>query len=85
MSRFQADLTINLHGFTAEAALLRVRRTLETGRYRGKTVLIIHGFGQGKIREAVRRWAADSSMVKTVWPGEDFFLDGGGGVTALFL
>lgn len=85
MTRFHSDLTLNLHGMTAEAALWRVRRTLETGHYRGKTVLIIHGFGQGKIREAVRDWAKGTSLVKTVWPGEDYFLEGGGGVTALFL
>lgn len=85
MTKLHADLTLNLHGLTADAALWRVRRTLETGHYRGKTILLIHGFGQGKIREAVRSWAANSTLVKTVWPGEDFFLEGGGGVTALFL
>lgn len=85
MTRFQADLTMNLHNMTAEAALWRLRRTLESGHYRGKTVLVIHGFGQGVLRQTVRDWANGSPLVKTVWPGEDFFLEGGGGVTALFL
>lgn len=85
MSKLKADLVIDLHGLTADAALWRVRRALEAENMRGKTILIIHGFGQGKIRDAVRGWAAGSRKVKTIWPGEDFFLDGGGGVTALFL
>lgn len=85
MSRFQADLTVNLHNMTGEAALWRLKRTLEPGHYRGKTVLVIHGFGKGVLRETVRAWAKKSPLVKSVWPGEDYFLDGGGGVTALFL
>jgi len=85
MAWFQADLTVNLHKMTAEAALWRLRQTLEPGYYQGKTVLVIHGVGQGKIRESVRNWGAKSPLVKTVWPGEDYFLEGGSGVTALFL
>ncbi len=82
--RFQADITLNLHHLTAEAALWTLRRKLESGNIQGKTVLVIHGYGKGRLRETVRNWASHSPLVKKVWEGEEYFLDGGGGVTALF-
>ncbi|MDO4587005.1 MAG: Smr/MutS family protein [Planctomycetia bacterium] len=85
MKTFKADLTLNLHGMNPEAAEERVRRTLESGRYRGKIILIIHGQGRGILRERIRNWAKQSRLIKTIWNGEDYFLPGGGGVTAFFL
>ncbi|MBQ9874277.1 MAG: Smr/MutS family protein [Thermoguttaceae bacterium] len=83
--RFAPDASIDLHGRRPDAALELLRRAVESGKYRGKTLEAIHGQGSGVLRETVRDWARRSNLVKQVWAGEDFFLPGGGGVTVLFL
>ncbi|MBQ1455815.1 MAG: Smr/MutS family protein [Thermoguttaceae bacterium] len=83
--RYNADLTIDLHGLTAEAAVAYLCRRLEPGYHSKKSVLVIHGNGAGRLREAVRAWARRSALVEDIWEGENRFLDGGSGVTLLFL
>lgn len=85
MKAFETDSKIDLHGFTPEAALYRLERICESGELRGKSLLVIHGQGHGILRDQVRRWAKESRSVKKIWPGEDFFLPGGSGVTVFFL
>ncbi len=85
IGKFEPDASIDLHGRRPDAALEYLRRVAESGRYRGKALVVIHGQGRGVLREQVRAWARDSSLVREVWAGEDYFLPGGGGVTALFL
>jgi len=85
MKTFTPDVKINLHGFKPDAALLHLSHTLESGRYHNCSVLVIHGYGQGILREKIRSWAKKSSLIKKIWNGEEYFLPGGGGVTLLFL
>ncbi len=82
---FEADVALNLHGFHPDAAMERLRRAVEGGGYRGRSLEVIHGCGRGVLRDRVREWAAKSPRVRQIWPGEDYFLPGGGGVTVLFL
>ena len=82
---FEPDFSIDLHGFHPDAAMERLRREVESGAHRGKALEVIHGCGRGVLRERVREWAERSPMVRKIWPGEDCFLPGGGGVTVLFL
>ncbi len=85
MTRANADLTVDLHGLLGARAEFRVRQILEDRRNLNKSILFIHGGGQGVLRDIVRSQAADSPQVKKIWPGEDYFLDGGSGVTLVFL
>ena len=85
IGKFEPDASIDLHGRRPDAALEYLRRAVESGRYRGKALEVIHGQGRGVLREQVREWARRSSCVREVWTGEDYFLPGGGGVTVLFL
>lgn len=75
---FEPDFSIDLHGFHPDAAMERLRREVESGARRGKTLEVIHGCGRGVLRERVRAWAERSPMVRKIWPGEDCFLPGGG-------
>ncbi len=83
-SRFEPDVTIDLHGRTPDAAMALVEQAVNSGRYVGKSVEIVHGYGRGVLRERVRKWGANSSRVKRVLNGEDVFLPGGG-ATLFFL
>lgn len=84
--RYKADIEIDLHGFiTAKAAVEHLRHKIERGCYSKKSVLVIHGKGAGRLREAVRAWARRSPLVQEIWEGENRFLDGESGVTVLFL
>ncbi|MDO5552526.1 MAG: NfeD family protein [Planctomycetia bacterium] len=85
MKRPVADESINLHGLAPDVALLRVRNKCQEPGMKGHTLLVIHGYGQGILRERVRNWGQSSLLVKTMWPGEQYNLPGGGGVTLFFL
>ncbi|MDO5581525.1 MAG: Smr/MutS family protein [Planctomycetia bacterium] len=85
MQVFTTDAKIDLHGFTPEAALYRLERLCESGSLRGKSLLVIHGQGHGILRDKVRQWGKESRMIKKIWPGEEYFLPGGGGVTVFYL
>ncbi len=84
-SRFEPDASIDLHGYRPDAAMYQLSRMVDSGRYRGKALEVVHGQGRGVLREMVREWGARSPLVKRVWNGEDVFLPGGGGVTIFFL
>lgn len=83
--RFEPDASIDLHGRRPDAAMELLRQAVDSGRYRGKSLEVIHGHGRGVLSAQVRAFAQSSPMVKRYWPGEDFFLPGGGGVTVFFL
>lgn len=84
-SRFEPDASIDLHGRRPDAAMELLRQTVESGRYRGKALEVVHGQGRGILREQVREYARASALVKRSWAGEEVFLPGGGGVTIFFL
>lgn len=84
-ARFEPDFSIDLHGYRPDAAMELVRRAVESGRYRGKTLEVIHGQGGGVLREMTRKYAQSSRAVKRYCGGEELFLPGGGGVTIFYL
>ena len=83
--RFEPDASIDLHGRAPDAAMALLRREVESGRRRGSSLAVIHGQGRGVLRELVRKYGRESRLVIKCWPGEDYFLPGGGGVTVFFL
>ena len=83
--RFEPDASIDLHGRRPDAALELLRREIDSGRYRGRSLAVIHGQGRGILRDQVREYARSSPLVLRYWPGEDYFLPGGGGVTVFFM
>ncbi len=82
---FQPDARIDLHARSPEAALAQLAYAVESGRYTGRALEVVHGQGSGALREKVRAWGRQSRHVKRVWEGENYFLPGGSGVTIFFL
>lgn len=83
MKTYETDLVLDLHGMKPDDADLLVRHTCRVNQ--GKSVMIIHGRGEGILRDRIRSWGQSSSLVRRVLPGEDCMLPGGGGVTVFFL
>ena len=79
------DLTLDLHGMERDRALRLVQSHLYCGKNRGKSILIIHGCGNGVLRTAVRQFASECQLVRECWEGELYNLPGNAGVTAVFL
>ena len=83
--RFQPDARLDLHDRRPDAALALLESAVASGRYKGRSLEVVHGQGSGALREQVRAWGRGSRHVKAIWAGEDYFLAGGGGVTVFFL
>jgi len=75
---------IDLHGFTKEDALITVDlylwNAITTGTFR---VRIIHGMGQGALRDAVRALLSSSDLVEKQEPA--LSNEGGDGATIAYL
>ncbi len=50
--KFNYDIQIDLHGCKAEDAVSKVRAICFSRR--GKSVMVIHGKGDGKLRKAIK-------------------------------
>ncbi len=75
---------IDLHGEPIEEALIRVERFLDKALLSGfLEVVLIHGHGTGKLKEAVRSYLGESPYVERFRPGDSW--EGGDGVTVATL
>ncbi len=75
-----ADAEVDLHGLTADQAVQRLRSALAAAPA-GRTLLVVHGKGQGILRQRVRAFLRGQSAVREIRPGEEAGLPGGDGVT----
>ena len=73
------DYTLDLHGYILEDAILELEHVMYSGQY--DSILVVHGIGQGILKNGVRRFLSANSFVKRFFPGEDLNLPGGDGVT----
>lgn len=76
---------IDVHGLTSEEALTKVKINLPQFKNLGyHEVYIIHGKGQGILRQKIRAFLVNNPYVKKIRKGKDN--EGGDGVTvAIFL
>ena len=78
------EVTLDLRGYRVEEGLDEVDRFLDRMLQRGHpAVLIIHGYGTGALRKAVRELLDESPIVHNHRPGKRS--EGGDGVTVAFL
>ena len=77
------DISLDLHGDTAEEAVRRVQQIV--GSKDNCTVLVNHGKGSGTLRLAVRRFISQNSRIVEVRKGEEIGLPEGDGVTIIRL
>ena len=77
------DYVIDLHGRTLDEALFFLEKEIFSGKYR--SIKIIHGQGEGILRNGIRKFLFESSYIKDAFYGEDLNLPGGSGVTVIYL
>jgi DNA mismatch repair protein MutS2 len=62
-----ADLELNLIGFRTEEAINLIDKTIDKALVEGKeSIKIVHGFGTGKLRKAIRSYLKKIPYVKAV-------------------
>ena len=84
LARKAVPLSINLHGYTVEEALLEVDQYLDDAFLAGLTeVTIVHGKGTGALRSGIQNYLRKHPHVKQFRPGK--FGEGEGGVTVVTL
>jgi DNA mismatch repair protein MutS2 len=79
--KFNYDIQIDLHGCKAEEAMTRVRALCFSRK--GKSIMVIHGKGDGKLRKAVRDYLSTNKHIKGYEFGEEWNIPGGDGVTII--
>ncbi|MDD3470255.1 MAG: Smr/MutS family protein [Thermoguttaceae bacterium] len=85
MAKIRYDIMVDLHGLRGSEAEQKIRNLLTATANRRKSVLIVHGVGQGILRERIRHLLQDLPQVLEFRPGEDYLLPGLSGVTAVWL
>lgn len=76
------DIIIDLHGLTVDEALRRLNGPLYSNRFR--SLKVIHGRGSGALKNAVRSYLRECSLVREIIFGEDLNLPGRDGVTLVY-
>ena len=77
------DYVLDLHGYILEDAIYELERVLYSGRYR--TILVVHGLGQGILKNGIRRYLKSNTFIKKYYFGEELNIEGREGVTLVEL
>ena len=77
------DKTIDFHGKTLDEAIERIDTLIDSGQY--KSILVIHGYGQGILKNGLRRHFDNSRQVREYYSGDELNAVGGDGVTIIYL
>jgi dsDNA-specific endonuclease/ATPase MutS2 len=78
-TKYCYDYTLDLHGYNLEDAIYKVESILYSGNYR--LVLIVHGLGQGILKNGIRKYLNANDYIKKCYYGEDLNIMGREGVT----
>ncbi|MCF6174508.1 MAG: Smr/MutS family protein [Victivallaceae bacterium] len=79
---FNFDITIDLHGCVVEEALVMLEERCFVEHSR--SIMIIHGRGDGALKSAVRDFVLQCSDIKDYDWGEDLNLPGTDGITIVY-
>ena len=79
---FNFDITIDLHGYVVEDALILLEEKCFSEHSR--SMMIIHGRGDGTLKQAVRNFILQCSYIKDYDWGEDLNLPGTDGITIVY-
>ena len=80
---YNYDHIIDLHGKNLDESLFILEKTLYSGKF--KSIMIIHGHGEGVLRNGIRKFLSESSYIKDTFYGEDINIQGGSGVTIVYV
>lgn len=76
------DMEIDLHGKKPEEAVSFLEEMIFANE--SKSILIIHGKGDGVLRKKVREFLDENEYIKMIRPGETNNIPGGEGVTVIY-
>ena len=75
---FNYDITLDLHGKTLEDAIFELEKVIYSGCY--FNAMIIHGHGEGILKNGLRNFLKTCKYVNGMIPGEDLNIPGGSGI-----
>ncbi|HBM17459.1 MAG TPA: hypothetical protein DD381_14115 [Lentisphaeria bacterium] len=81
--KFNYDCILDLHGQNLDEALMNIEKALYSGKY--NSIMIIHGHGEGILRNGIRKHLAASEYIKGTIYGEDMNIPGDSGVTVIYM
>lgn len=81
--QFFYDIKIDLHGFYPEDAVLELEELIAMNP--GKSIMIVHGRGSGKVRNAVRAFLKKCNYVQQTELGENINIPGRDGITIAYV
>ena len=79
--KYNYSYTLDLHGYILEDAIYELEKIMYSGKFR--SILIVHGIGQGILKSGIRKYLASNSYIKKYFFGEDLNLPGRDGVTLI--
>jgi DNA-nicking Smr family endonuclease len=79
---FNFDITIDLHGYMVEEAIVMLEEKCFAEIWH--SIMIIHGRGDGVLKNAVREFIRHCSYIKGYDWGEDLNLPGADGISVIY-
>lgn len=80
---YSYDLTLDLHGKTLEDSIYELEKNIYSGKF--SSIMIVHGHGEGILRNGIRKYLAKNKFVKEVMYGEDLNMPGTSAITVIYL
>ena len=77
------DKTVDYHRHTLDEAIEKIEILIYSRQY--KSIKVIHGFGQGILKNGLRRYFANHKLIKEFYSGEELLTEGGDGVTVIYM
>ena len=77
------DKTVDFHRQTLDDAIRKIDCLINSGEY--KSIMVVHGYGQGILKNGLRSHFKSCRLVREYYPGEELNAVGGDGVTIIFL
>jgi dsDNA-specific endonuclease/ATPase MutS2 len=77
------DYVLDLHGKSLDMALFELEKVIFSREH--KSIMIIHGHGEGILRNGIRKFLKECTYAKDIMYGEDMNVPGGSGVTIVYL
>ena len=77
------EKTVDYHRQTLDDAIRKIDFLINTGMY--KSIMVIHGYGQGILKNGLRKHFENCRLVREYYSGEELNATGGDGVTIIYM
>ncbi|MEI6055165.1 MAG: Smr/MutS family protein [Lentisphaerota bacterium] len=80
---FNYDFTLDLHGKNLEDSIYELEKNIYSGKL--SSIMIIHGHGEGILRNGIRKYVSECKFVREVMYGENLNMPGTSAITIIYL